>query len=647
MNSYVTGTSDVQVSVENVGGIDSTTVSFSPGITILSGRNATNRTSFLRSVMGALGSDDVSLKGDAEQGEIELTIGDETYTRYLERTGDGLTTAGDPYLEDPEVADLFAFHLQTNEARRAVEGGDDLRELIMRPIDTAAIQEEIERLQSEKRAIDAELEELDELSRRLPSLEEERTTLTESIEEKRQELEAKRTELDEADENVAEGRDGQSELEDALATLQSTQSELEDARFDLETERETLSHVIDEQDELEAELESLSETETETIETVEERITTLREQKQALDSEINDLQTIVRFNEDMLDGASADVLSALRDDESESVTDQLLEDEQTVICWTCGSEVKREEIEDTLDRLRDLRKEKVSERSTIQSDLRELTSTQKELQSRQDRRQRITRRLDEIDDEIERRKARIDDLEERREDLTAEIETLETDVERLESEEYGEIVDLHKEVNTLEIELRNLEGEREDVEAEIDRIETRIDDRDRLERQRDEVREALEEQRTRIERIEREAVDHFNEHMETILELLDYDNLERIWIERTDGPELGSDRYEGGRFDLHIVRTADSGRAYEDTIEHLSESEREVTGIVFALAGYLAHEVYEDVPFILLDSLEAIDADRIARLVEYVAEYAEYLVVALLTEDAAPLEGKYETVTEI
>ena len=49
---------------------------------------------------------------------------------------------------------------------------------------------------------------------------------------------------------------------------------------------------------------------------------------------------------------------------------------------------------------------------------------------------------------------------------------------------------------------------------------------------------------------------------------------------------------------------------YEDMFEHLSEREREVTALVFALAGYLAHDVYEDVPVILLDSLEVVDAQR-------------------------------------
>jgi hypothetical protein len=68
---------------------------------------------------------------------------------------------------------------------------------------------------------------------------------------------------------------------------------------------------------------------------------------------------------------------------------------------------------------------------------------------------------------------------------------------------------------------------------------------------------------------------------------------------------------------------------------------------VFALAGYLAHEVYEIIPFMLLDSLETIDAQRIATLVRYLEDYNDYLVVALLPEDAAPLEGEYHRITDI
>lgn len=55
-------------------------------------------------------------------------------------------------------------------------------------------------------------------------------------------------------------------------------------------------------------------------------------------------------------------------------------------------------------------------------------------------------------------------------------------------------------------------------------------------------------------------------------------------------------------FDLYIVRQTESGTTYEDTIRNLRESKRKVTGLIFALSGYLVHDVYETVPLILLDS---------------------------------------------
>ena len=144
------GHSDAVVRVRNIGGIDETSVEFSPGVTLFVGRNATNRTSLFQSVMATLGSENVSMKRDADDAEVELELGEETYTRELSRRAGGVTTDGTPYLDDPELADLFAFLLESNEARRAVVGDDELRKLIMRPVDTDEIQSRIDGLIDER-----------------------------------------------------------------------------------------------------------------------------------------------------------------------------------------------------------------------------------------------------------------------------------------------------------------------------------------------------------------------------------------------------------------------------------------------------------------------------------------------------------------
>ena len=49
----------------------------------------------------------------------------------------------------------------------------------------------------------------------------------------------------------------------------------------------------------------------------------------------------------------------------------------------------------------------------------------------------------------------------------------------------------------------------------------------------------------------------------------------------------------------------------------------------------------------LLDSLEAVDAERIATLVEYFSEHVENLLIALLPEGAAALDDDDQWVAEI
>jgi seryl-tRNA synthetase len=195
---------------------------------------------------------------------------------------------------------------------------------------------------------------------------------------------------------------------------------------------------------------------------------------------------------------------------------------------------------------------------------------------------------------------------------------------------------------------RVLQREREKTNEEIESVEAQLDNKEQLEDQREQLQTELTDLRGRNEHIETEAITEFNEHMQTVLGLLEYANIDQIWLERRETEvREGRRKVSKSVFDLHVVRTAESGTTYEDTIEHLSESEREVTGLVFALAGYLAHDLHEHLPFMLLDSLETIDSDRIAALVEYFSEYATYLVVALLPEDAAALNEDYQRVTDI
>jgi len=638
---------DVRVRARNVGGIDEAEVSLPPGVTVLTGRNATNRTSFLQAIMAGLGSERATLKGDTDEGEVELHVGGETYTRTLSRNGDTVVYGGDPYLDDPTVADQFAFLLENTEVRRAVARGDDLREIIMDPVDTEEIEAQIRRLENEKRDLDDQIRELDRIEDELPELEAEKRDLETDIEDANEELEAVEADIEQRDVSLEQSRSQKQELEEAFEALRDAQSELEDVEFELETERQTLDDLREERDQLEADLEDADEHDEDPARLA-GRIDELRERKRALDDTISQLGSVISFNEEMLDGEGLD-LDEFGTDADADPTDQLLDEAGDVVCWTCGSEVERDRIEGTVDHLRDLRAEKLDERSDLDDQIAELSETRSEIQRQQRERERTERRLSEVEDEIEAAQRRIDSLEESLDEQREEVQRLEDEAENVGTGgDYDEVLELHRESNEIELRIDRLESDLADVEAEISEHEQTLRERDDLAERREEIDDELTDLRTKVDRIEAEAVEEFNDHMESVLAVLEYDNIERIWVERREREvREGRRKVEKTTFDLHVIRATDDGASYRDTIDHLSESEREVTGLVFALAGYLVHEVYEDVPFMVLDSLEAIDSDRIARVVDYFSDYADYLVVALLPEDAQALSEEYTYVEQI
>ncbi|WP_435362265.1 archaea-specific SMC-related protein [Haloarchaeobius sp. DFWS5] len=636
----------VTVRASNVGGIDETTVEFSPGVTVLAGRNATNRTSFLQALMAGLGSDRASLKADAESGRVDLTLAGETYTRELTRTDDGVVTGGEPYLDDPTLADLYAFLLESNEARRAVARGDDLHELIMRPVDTAAIRAEVTRLEARKRQLDEQLDERDDLERTLDRLDSRLETLADELDTEREALAAVEADIDETDVSLSASGDEAAELEAALDELRDARARLEDIRYEQETEHESLNALRARQGELEAEREELADEPGTGLDDLAGRVDRLHERKREVNSTVTRLQTVVQFNREQLDESSSGVFESLADDGAKAdgsggVTDALVDDTaDRLVCWTCGNEATTTAIRETVDLLTDLREEKLAERREVDENIDELEARLAERRDRRDRRETVVNELERIGDELGEHESRLADRKHDELAVHDRIEELEETVESLERDEYDALLENHREANRKQFEIERLEKERREIEDERTEVVQKLDARDSLADEHERVTDELADLRRRIERIEGDAVEQFNDHMATVLDLLAYENVDRVWIERLA-------ETTGTTFDLHVVRQTDAGEVYEDSVDHLSESEREVIGLVFALAGFLVHEAYDHVPFVLLDSLEAIDSARIATLVDYFADYATHLVVALLPEDAAALDDGYERVTEI
>jgi chromosome segregation ATPase len=601
--------------------------------------------------MAVSGSEQTSLKADAEQGEVVLMMGEDQYTRTITRQNGSLSFDGQPYLDDPILADLFAFLLENNEARRAVARGDDLREILMRPVDTIEIEREIKNLQSERDEIDTQLQRLDSLEEQLPNLEANRRQLEDKIADKEAELADKTTQIESLDTTVDETRDEKNAYESKIDTLSQARQERQRIEKRIESERESIKSLQTDRDELTEELESYDRVPDTRISEIEGEVQRLRGQMQQIDSTVSDLQSVIQFNDEFLEEGQPPFLQDLDGDNGstgDELTEQLVSGSTDVTCWTCGSSVETAKIESTLDDLREIRNDKMDQRQTFQSQVDDLQDEKSSLEQTQRTHERLQQKLATVEAEIDDRTATVEDLEQQRTEEQTRIESLESEVNELEDVGESEILDLQKETSRIEVEIEQVTADLEDIEAQIADTESKLDDREHLKQQREHITEELSTLRTRIEDLQTNAIEQFNSHMDALLDRLSYENLERIWIERTEKEvREGRRKVTKDQFELHVVRSTDSGTVYEDVVDHLSESEREITGLVFALAGYLVHEVYDHVPFMLLDSIEAVDSDRIAQLVDYLSSYSDYLVVALLEEDAQALDDSYPRIESI
>jgi DNA repair exonuclease SbcCD ATPase subunit len=621
--------SRAELTVRNIGGIADAQLDISDGVTLLSGRNASNKSSTLRALAGVLGGPLPPLKNDAETGMVRLTVADKEYELQLERRdGQTFATHSDLYSSAEDRCELFVSLTETNPIRQAILGDDDIYDLLMRPVDISAIRSEINRLRDRKDTLDDRLAELDTMENRLPGLRSRRQTLQEEKAELESDLRSKRAAVEELED----------ETDDVTDELKEKREERNEMYTRLRTEQNAIESLESELDDIKSQLsEHDSPSEGTSVEEISTELDRLHQQKQALTSTINALSPIVEMNKQFLDD-EADIPETMTDND---VTAELNPDSRTVDCWTCGSTVEEAQISEQVDAVEDIIVEKRNQRDTITSRIQSLTEQRRTIESHAEKTQRLQQRREDIMEELDERRTKAETLQ-------SDLRALEADIEDLQrtntddSDQEGELQALYDDISDLEYERGRVANDLESVTEEIDKLESEVVARGDIEAERESVATDLREQRERIERIERDLVNTFNEMMQTVLDALDYDAIERIWLERRAD---GNEQVTESAFELHVVRANQEGRVYDDTIESLSKSEREVIGLIVALAGYLVHDVGESVPFLVVDAVEMFDAERIDGLMELFGEHAEYVVAAILPEEAYELEGDYDTVS--
>lgn len=597
-----------EIEIENIGGISELTYSFDEEILLVTGPNATNKTSLLEAIAFALGHSDVSIKSDADHARVKLTIGDRTVERFAERTAHGVRTSGESFLDqeiDTSIVENFACLLELNPLRQAVRRNGDFESILKEPVDINALEREQQQKIEHKRSLNKRLEELEGVDTQLEAchstLEDSRNR-AEKLETKLEELREEYSGINEDDDELDELREKRASITSKRERYVTQRRELEEAIERLESRKENLTADLED-----AKKKAKANDATE----LKQERADLRAELEEFEDRLDILRSVYTANREMLETEYTSVLG------KES---GLMED--TVTCWACGSSTQTEAFEETLEELQSLIERDQKRKREYEPRLSELSDQIQELQAAESRLQSFRTSIQEIDRKLENRR---ESLETKREQCQAVDEEIESYTERIQQavdEKSSTASELSQEIEDTRLELHKVEDTIENVEETRERLEEQIEERDSIKEEIETVSEEIATLTERIDGLEEQLQTSFNASMDNLIEVLEFDGIERIWLT--------------GNFELVIAREI-GGKTRRDSVENLSESEREMVGLVLALSGYLTYDVADKVSVLVLDTLGAFDAMRTERLLEFFADKVDILVSSTLPEVSVDL----------
>ena len=565
------------IDIERIAGILNGSATIKPGLNAVQAANWQGKSSFVEAIKTALGTSTELTEG-AESGRVDLQTPTKDVTVQLIRNGSTVSREGTPYLDDEyDVvrAELFACLDEHNEIRGAVRRGENLEDVLLRPLDFQNIDEQIAELKRERERVESELSQANEASKRLTSVQAKVTRLNQEIEELREQREAIELQDDESEDST------QQQLDQARSEKRQAEKRVDQLEQSIERIQNRLS-------ERRTELESIDVPDHGNIDQQLERV---RGELDDVKRDAEILQSLYSATEMVLDENRLDLIT----DVQRTIAGD------TVTCWTCGNDTTREDIEAQLDALGTQLTEHRAAAEQHRDKVEKLEARREQQQQLQHREQDLEADIIELEEQLADRQQSLVDAQER-------LETANTRVDEL-----AETVDeTMSERSNIESEIKYRKAELDDATAELNELDARADKVDRLETELETIRTEIEDLRSRKDRIKREARAAFDQAIDDIVSRF----------------ETG---FESARltanFDIVVAR---DGR--EASLKALSEGELELIGFVAALAGWQSFNVGESVPLMVVDSVGGLDDGNLHTLVEYLRDQTEYLVFTAYPE---------------
>ncbi|MFB6283412.1 MAG: hypothetical protein ABEK59_05690 [Halobacteria archaeon] len=425
--------------VENLGGIESDSFVFNLGVNILTGPNSSNKTSVLEALSCVLGGSKGSLRAEADNGCVKLEVGEDNYVVEFERHNGKVVKSGETYLENAGEEELFGFLLEDNPPRVAAEKGENLYDVMMDPINTNEIEREKRRQIQKKETKQKKIREIEEKKSKIP----EHKERLEEVESRKQK---KKTELEDIEEEITEKKEklrglkeeSNEKRERKHSDMLSKKSEHEKSVKKLESRMESLKSQIEAKTEnLEKKKKLLSDIEKPDAKVRDKRkeIEELKNERLKYNDYVSTLERQINVNRDMVEEdveVISRVIDGTRKENLGVDIDGLFGDGSggnDYLCWGCGRPASREVLEEFIEDLVSIKKEKEREKREIGRKIEMLEEEVREFEDKKQRFNDLEKTVSVLENEIQSLKKKHED---RREVLQEEKERLRKVEEELE-----------------------------------------------------------------------------------------------------------------------------------------------------------------------------------------------------------------------
>lgn len=623
----------IHLQVKNIGNIEESSVTFLPGVNVLLGDSWLESHSVMEAVTATYGNQNVTLRRGATEGYAKLTLGSESCTHHFARSDGEVISDGDPCLDGLNLDDMFAFLLESNKVRTSLVDSGDLNGVLQRATVPESLWQEGKQLNQEldlaKRRVSGGSGRSEDLSDVAADADDIFSNVSGEYV------------VELALERVEAGGELQSHATEnevrKFKELRKEYCRLDELESKIETAEETIEQLRADRQEVQSrigDLECVSESE---IHRLDDELGSLRGRKSDLKSDLDLIQHIITCNEQILagDGSLPDILEGVF-----SKLDHEPATNDTEACWACGCAIEHT----STDRIHDAFEAEYDDRmDEYDAVVEELQETKREFErKRADREKRLELReaLSDVEDGIESRQVHLQRLRDERQSVRDRVSAIEnelTDIDRLVT---AAMFDLP--VGLGETASREQFDRLEDVVTRVDRIATGDSP---LARRESALRSDRERLRERLESAIDDHVSRFTRRMNELADVADNATVDGFDIEWDHN---GYDHLPLLRqFDFDMYATVDGNGRDPLPVGELDPAGRELAALLFVLAGYLVHDIREEIPVVLIDGFETAHPETVSAVVEHVTEDIPYIVVTPPQRSVGSFQNVADNLTSV